>query len=171
MGDNPQSHANNAVVAAEQARCFELKLQGWSYRRIAKEMGLSLGTVSNRIKDAIAERVDPLVEEYRAIELEKLEEAERPLWEQVLSENPRDRGRLARNVEVLIKVSERRSKLVGMDAPEKQEIAAQVEHKPAEVLSLIEQAKQRVAAEEADLIGRERQQATEDAAREEYGPA
>lgn len=63
----------------------------------------------------------------------------------------------------------RESKLLGLDSAEKQEITAVVEHKPAEVLDLIAQAKARSEAEEAVLRGE--RQAVEDEAREEYGSA
>ncbi len=156
MGHNPHRLSNPAETAKRQIRAYELKLQGWSYRRIAaamtaEGMEVSHQTVANLIKAAIDERVDPLVEEYRALELEKLEEAERPLWQQILSDDPRDRGRLARNVEVLIRVSERRSRLLGLDAPQQAELNATVQHKPDDVLALIETARQRVADDEARL--------------------
>lgn len=144
----PQSFPNQAIIAEQTARAYELKLQGWSYRRIAEELQVSLGTAHNRVQAAIAQRVDPLVEEHRAIELDKLEEAEARLWEQIHHGGPKG---LARNVEVLIKLSERRSKLVGMDAPERKEIAAQVETKSPELVALVEQAQAAQAQKEQQL--------------------
>lgn len=144
----PQAYGNSAEIAEQTARAYELKLRGASYRRIAQEMGISLGKAHNLVKQAIAERVDPLVEEYRGLELDKLEDAEAKLWVQIENGSPRQ---LPRNIEVLIKLSERRSKLLGMDAPERKEIEAVIEERAPEVLALIEQAEVQATEEEQRL--------------------
>jgi hypothetical protein len=72
-------------------------------------------------------------------------------------------------IDRLVKIEDRMSKLLGLDAPVQSEVSAVVEHKPAEVLDLIAQAKARTERDEAVLRGE--RQAGEDAAREEYGPA
>lgn len=148
MGNVPQSHPNRAEVAEQTVRAYDLKLRGWNYRRIAEELGVSVGTVSNRIQQAIAERVDPRVEEYRAIELDKLENAEERLWQQVAEGTA---GRLPRVVEVLMKVSERRSKLLGLDAPDRQQIEATIDSRPTELIAKIQAAREAVARREAEL--------------------
>lgn len=148
MGHVPQADPNPAEMAERVAQCYALKLRGFSYRRIAEEMGLSVATVHKHVTRALAERVDPLVEQYRAIELDKLESAEARLWEQVEDGSPRG---LARNVEVLLKLSERRAKLLGMDAPERQQIEATIDSRPAELIAKIEAARAASAAREADL--------------------
>jgi predicted transcriptional regulator len=42
-----------------------LRSRGWTVYAIAHEMGVSEGTVKNRINEALAARVDPKVDEYR----------------------------------------------------------------------------------------------------------
>jgi hypothetical protein len=42
-----------------------LRNRGWTVYAIAQEMGVSEGTVKNRINEALAARVDPKVDEYR----------------------------------------------------------------------------------------------------------
>lgn len=148
MGSNPHSLGNPAEVADQTARCFELKLQGWSYRRIAAELHISAATVHNRVQAAVADRLDPLVEEHRQLELAKLEEAERPLWVQILAEDPKA---LARNVEVYIKLSERRSRLLGMDAPQQAEITATVEEVPA-IVAKVQAAREAAQARERAIL-------------------
>jgi hypothetical protein len=169
MGDVPQAHGNPADQAERQIRAYELKLKGHSLRAIARTMtdeGMKVShqTVANLIDKECAERVLPLADAVRKQEIDRFDTWLVKLGEQI------DAGhQVARNIEVAVKVSERRARLLGADAPVQQEINATVEHKPAEVLELISQAKARSEADEAVLRGE--RQAVEDEAREEYGSA
>lgn len=116
MGDVPQCHSNDAIVADEQIRCYELRLQGKSIRAIALETGISKSNVDRRIKAEIESRVLPLAAEVRQMEIDRLDTYLEKLHEQI------EEGRgVARCVEVAVKVAERRAKLLGVDAPEKVE--------------------------------------------------
>src|SRR5689334_18681227 len=85
-----------------------------SLDNIAKRLRLSTGTVHNRIQAEIAERVLPLADEVRKMELDRLDRWLAKLDAQIQA----DRS-VARNVEVAVKVAERRAKLLGVDAPER----------------------------------------------------
>jgi transcriptional regulator with XRE-family HTH domain len=61
-------------------------------------------------------------------------------------------GRVAAMKEVR-SILEREAKLTGAEAPTQAEISAVVENRPVELLGLLEQAKARAAAEEAELRG------------------
>lgn len=168
MGDRMEAHANPAEQAEKQVRAYELKLKGHSLRDIARIMTgegtkVSHQTVANLIKLECDARVLPLADEVRKQEIDRFDN-----WLLKLAEQIDEGKQVARNIEVAVKVSERRAKLLGADSPVVTEVNATVEHKPAEVLSLIEQARQRVDAEEASLRG---VPADEAQAREEYGPA
>jgi hypothetical protein len=112
MARPPQARANRATVAAQQVRCYELRLTGMSIRAIAAATGLSVGTVHNRISQEINDRVAPLADELLAIELARLDR-----WLVRLDAQIESGFAVARNVEVAIRVSERRSRLLGLDAP------------------------------------------------------
>lgn len=138
MASNPHSFPNAAQIAEEQAAVYEMTLKGHTYREIGAALTMSQGTVANRLRAAMAERVDPLVEEYRAVELDKIAKVEQKLQEQI--ENGSSKM-LARNAEVFIRLSERRAKLVGMDAPERKQVEATVSTVPSELQAAIDAAR------------------------------
>lgn len=121
MPTGPRAHtvSNAAEVAEQQIRCYELRLTGMSLDKIVKETGLSKGTVHNRIQAEIAARVLPLADEVRKMELDRLDRWLEKLDAQIHDDEAA--GRVARNIEVAVKVAERRAKLLGIDAPEKVE--------------------------------------------------
>lgn len=103
---------NTATVAEQQVECYELRLTGMAFRQIATATGLSVGTVHARIEAEIAERVLPLADAVRKMEVDRLD-----LWlsklEAEMDKDP------VRAIPVAVRVSERRAKLLGLDAPEK----------------------------------------------------
>lgn len=161
MGARNESRHNNAELAEKQVEAYNLRLRGHSLRDIGKLMGVSHTAVANWIKAECEERVLPLADEVRKQEIDRFDQ-----WLLRLAEQIDEGKQVARNIEVAVKVSERRAKLLGADSPVVTELNATVEHRPAELMSLIEQARQKTAAEEAALRGQ-----GEVAAREEYGPA
>lgn len=141
----------NKADAAEQARrCYELKLAGWSHDRIAEELGISYGTVHNRIKAHIEVRVQPLADELRSVMVDRLDLCIERLHAQIQDDD--QAGRLARNVEVLVKVEERRAKLLGVDAPERVEaIVTEVTQEDIALAELVREAQAASAVAEQQL--------------------
>ena len=105
---------NSADVAEEQAQCYRLRLAGMTLEQIAKQTDLSKATVHNRITAQIKETVEPLAEEVRKMQLDRLDE-----WLMHLNGQIRQGRQVARSIEVALRVEERRAKLMGVDAPEK----------------------------------------------------
>lgn len=95
---------------------------GWSYRRIAAELGCSISTVCRGIRNAIKDIEQPAVEEYRAVMDEQLGALQDELTE--LYENATDDETALKVMDRIMKVMERRAKLHGLDAPQK--ISAEV---------------------------------------------
>jgi AcrR family transcriptional regulator len=112
VGRPPQRRANRATIAEQQIQCYRLRLTGMTVRDIAAKVGLSVGTVHNRIHSEINDRVTPLADELLAIELDRLDR-----WLVRLDAQIESGFAVARNVEVAIRVSERRSRLLGLDSP------------------------------------------------------
>lgn len=151
MASNPSSRANAAEHAERQVRAYELKILGYSLRDIARIMTdegtqVSHETVRILIKDEGDSRVLPLADEVRKMEIDRLDR-----WLVKLNGQIEAERSVARNVEVGVKVSERRARLLAADAPIQQEIAAIVEHKPTEILDLINRARQQAEEDEAHL--------------------
>jgi hypothetical protein len=144
--------SNTATVAEEQVRCYELRLTGMSLDRIAKETRLSKGTVHNRIQAEIAARVLPLADEVRKMELDRLDRWLEKLDAQIQDDEAA--GRVARNIEVAVKVAERRAKLLGIDAPEKVEATVhEVTQEDIALAELVREAQAAAAVTEARLRG------------------
>jgi len=146
MTSNPHSRANPADRAEQQVQAYTLRLAGLSLREIGDRMGVSHTHVGNLIRAECDQRVLPLADEVRQMEIDRFDSWLWKLHEQI------EAGRqVARNIEVAVKVSERRARLLGVDAPAQAEVSSVIEHKPSEVLTLIEQARQRVVDEETQL--------------------
>jgi hypothetical protein len=134
-----------ARIATEQSDCLKLKLDGLSVRAIADRTGLPASTVQDRLTAAYAELVVPLAEESRQLELARLDRWQVKL-EQRLTEEAAERI-----VPVLVKVSESRRRLLGVDAPERTEVSIpQLPADPA-AAAILEAAKARAAERVAAL--------------------
>lgn len=100
-----------AVRAEQQKFCYEGVLAGKTYATISKELGVSEGLIAKRIKEAAENRVSPLVDHYRQIENDRLDSLLRSLQEGIEEGD-------TRAINSAVRVSERRAKLLGLDAPE-----------------------------------------------------
>lgn len=120
---NGQHRPNKATQAEQDAQIFRLKLQGLTVRQIATAVSLPKSTVDDRISKAIAELVNPLAEEARAIERARLD-ALRIEANAVLSKARADDDHELRlkAIDRLLRVSERAAKLDGLDASKPMEI-------------------------------------------------
>lgn len=167
MGDTPQSHSNRAETAELRAEAYRLKLRGFSDRAAGDRMGVSHTTIQNWTKQEVDERVLPLADELRKVQLERLGEMRQSALEvlerfhytvshgKVIKDDDGapledDTPRLAA-IDRLLRVEERIAKLMGLDAPTRSEIEARIEPKPAELLSAIEAARRQSEADEAEL--------------------
>lgn len=144
-GRHPKTLPNQAKVAEEQKRCYELRLKGHSIRAIAEIVGLPKSTVHERIEAEIANTVPPLAEQVRQMELDRLDR-----WLLALEDKIADGDTHA--ITTAIKVAERRAKYLGIDSAVK--VEAQVHEVTQEDLALAEmirEAKARAAVEEARI--------------------
>ncbi|WP_297699622.1 hypothetical protein [Mycobacterium sp.] len=144
--------SNSASIAEQEIRCYELRLTGMSLDNIAKQVKLSKGTVHNRIQAHIEQRVQPLADELRAVMVDRLDTCIERLHGQILDDELG--SRLARNIEVLVKVEERRAKLLGVDAPERVEATVtEVTQEDLALAELVREAQAAAAVQEAQLRG------------------
>jgi Zn-dependent oligopeptidase len=146
LTSNPHSRANPADRAEQQVEAYTLRLAGLSLREIAARMEVSHTHVANLIRAECEERVLPLADEVRQMEIDRFDS-----WLWKLHEQIEAGHQVARNIEVAVKVSERRARLLGVDAPAQAEVNTTVQHKPNEVLELIEQVRERVEEDEQRL--------------------
>ncbi len=107
-----------AEIELRRNRAIELRIEGFSYREIAKELGVSVATAFNDVEAVIQRNkaeADERADKARHIALHRIDVAVRGLMPDVRSGN-------ARSAEVMAKLEERRAKLIGLDAPEKREL-------------------------------------------------
>ena len=101
------------AIAERRVRALELRKAGAPYREIARQLGVDTHTawadVASEIA-AIREQTVAQAEELRALELERLDGMTSGLW-------PSIQDGSAAAVSAGVRVSERRSRLLGLDAP------------------------------------------------------
>jgi hypothetical protein len=115
--------SENAIVAADEAdhdeEILKMRIAGASPRAIAKQLGCSIGDV-NRCVDRLAASI--LDSRYRArtiaLELERLDRLTMQFFQTALA------GDTAAG-SLLVKISERRGDLVGLNSPVKVDLIAQ----------------------------------------------
>lgn len=100
----------------KRLRVLEMRKTGLPQAEIAYRLNISAGQVSEMIREELEttrKLADQAVDDLRDLELARLDAATVYLW-------PRVEKGDTRAIEVLMKIMERRARLSGLDAPEKQ---------------------------------------------------
>jgi len=101
------------AIAERRALEFEMRKAGATYRQIARELNVDVHTVHADVAAELAalrERTVEQAQELRVLELERLDGMTSGLWPQIQAGSPPA-------VSAAVRVSERRSRLLGLDAP------------------------------------------------------
>jgi hypothetical protein len=130
MNDKPiratKARKNNPELAERRRRAVELRLEGVSYEDIAVEVGLkSAGGAHRLVARALEASYREPADELRTLELERLDSLTRALWSKCTGEDPITGKTSKINLKAVdraVRVMERRAKLLGLDAPVKQDI-------------------------------------------------
>lgn len=132
-----ESKTSPRLVKAKQkqARAVDLRLAGKSYAAIAKELGYAnKSSAYKAVKTALESQTETSVDEYRRVQNARLNEIHQALWTAVNEEPPEDQDEKARQrweqerlraIGLIHKNMERRARLLGLDAPTKQEKTVQ----------------------------------------------
>lgn len=112
----------DAVERWERAhQAVQLRRSGLMWDEIAERCGYSnRGSAYNAAKKFMHDYPREDAEALRDMETDRIDQVQTALWPRVLSGDPRA-------VEVWTKLSERRSKLMGMDKPERKEVTVLTE--------------------------------------------
>jgi len=121
MAPNSKKLKERSEAVQERAiKALELRIAGATYRQIGQELGVSHVVVFENVEWALAERAeqrraaaDSLVQ----LELERLEKMTLALWPAV------KRGD-EKAINTMVRVMDRRARLLGMDAPAKTDITS-----------------------------------------------
>lgn len=166
------SRRMNAEQRAERAaQAYEMRLQGWTIAAIAGELGIAASTTHDLLTEFSAARLDPLVEEYRQLEADRLDDYTRKAYEVLTAHHIvvqhgkvvldpetgsplRDHAPKLAALDRLVRVSERRSRLLGLDAVIKADVTVtHVDPTDLELVQILNEARAKNAVEEARLRG------------------
>ena len=107
----PVRRADAATSSWRKARAVELALAGLAYDDIAVEVGYAnRGTAWRVVQQALHERKIKSVDEYRALELARLDALQSAHWTEALS------GQNLKAAELCLRISAQRTKLLGLDS-------------------------------------------------------
>jgi len=112
-------------IAARREKAIALRVRGKTVRDIAKELGVSVGLAHSdldAVRSELAEQTREYAETERSFQLARLDEATQLCMR--LIQEAGDEGLAA--VDRLVKLEDRRAKLLGTDAPERNEIVAAI---------------------------------------------
>lgn len=167
-GPYPHQDTTEAQLAEKRAEAYRLRLRGLSLREVGLRLGVSHTTVSNWTRTQAEELVQPLAAELRQQQVDRLDEMRASVLAVLEKQHLMiSHGRVIRLVEGgdpleddshvlaavdrLLRIEERRSRLFGLDAPERSEASVSVETLTPGVLGLVEQA-ERDAQADVDAI-------------------
>lgn len=124
------------ITAAEKrARALELRKAGATYDQIARQVGFSeRGAAYRAVQTALLEITQEPAQEVRQLELERLDAMLLGLW-------PAARKGKEGAVDRVLRIMERRAKLLGLDAPVKADVGVhQADPRDAELIEMINEA-------------------------------
>lgn len=130
-GRNSKSQAE---IAEKRQKCLELRKCGGSFRSIAEQQGISLGLAHKYVADALSEINELTAQDadwLRELELQRLDTAQLAIAKLVRQ------GHLGA-VDRWLRISERRSKLLGLDAPIQQQVKLETEKQLTQTLDLLQ---------------------------------
>lgn len=170
---DPRRKVNYEKQAEEARLMYEDRVAGMALRAIAAKYGYSLRTIQKRLNTYVPALLDGPATMYRHAEVEKLDELEEKLWkiirqdhalvshgrvmyaydEQTDSEVPlQDYAPVLQAMNQLKWIAERRSKLLGLDQPVKQEVTVTSgEPDDADLVAMIQRAREKAKAVEEVL--------------------
>ncbi len=131
MGTKQLNESDKAIIEDRRAKAWELRLKGKSTRQIALALEVSVGTAHSDLA-AVMERTkeenDDRAETHRAVSLARLERALDTVEDALSAESfdalgNKDHELRLKALDRLLKIEERRAKLLGLDAASKQELS------------------------------------------------
>jgi len=93
-------------------------LGGMTYRQMASALGVSLGTICNDVKIIIGrwrKEQTAVADKAQQVDLQRIARAMNAIWERVVKGDDKA-------INTMVKLMERRAKLLGMDAPTRADI-------------------------------------------------
>jgi len=137
-----QLMAMKAKEPLDVRRMYEMRIKGMSIHRIAEAFNTSSSYVHKLMEKYAKAELVPFVEEYRQLQLERLEF----LWQKLVSSGRLEKGDPAA-LNAGTAILKRLSDNLGLDAPTKLELETKIDPKEIELHSLILEAQRRARGE------------------------
>jgi hypothetical protein len=104
----------------KEAKIIELRRVGFTWEIIAKELGYANASGAYKAYQRLSDRfIRPNLEEYRDMELDRLDRLHATYWAKATKGE-------TKAAEMVLKIIDKRAKLLGLDAPQKLDIQAEV---------------------------------------------
>lgn len=117
----------NREIIETRRRCWELRTKGYSLDQIAKEMGIMEHNVRSNLRAAaIMMDATHMLEHEQMIDLNRLELLIQTFWPFVVGDKANGVDPSLDHAQFVLKVIERRAKLLGLDAPKRIDVRALV---------------------------------------------
>ncbi|UQB71255.1 hypothetical protein KI427_16690 [Rhodococcus ruber] len=126
MGSTSPTDPQNLDASEKARQALAARRDGKQWAEIAGELGYADASGAYRAAKRLLDRTEfEAVEEYRAIEADRLDEAHRIQYERLKTAVDRgaDLSAVASAVSAIVRISDRRSKLLGLDAPTRVDVA------------------------------------------------
>lgn len=129
MGSRSPMDPDNLDASERARRALALRRDGRLWHEIADELGYADRAAAYNAAKRLLDRTEfESVEEYRAVESDRLDEAHRIQLTHLAQFRPSQSGvglsAVASAVGAIVRISERRSKLLGLDAPTKVDVGS-----------------------------------------------
>lgn len=130
MAGSPKKRRRRPILEAKLRQALELRTRGMTYTDIAKELGYQNGSgvralILRELKRR-ARKTNDTLDEIRQLELERLDGLLRGAFIRAAgdptSSNPEDRVGDPEHAKSVLRIMERRAKLLGLDSPVKKEL-------------------------------------------------
>jgi hypothetical protein len=109
--DPEDANISEADLLAKEAKVLDLRRAGFTFQRIAEEVGYNQASGAQRAYNRIMARHIPQApEEHRQQELDRLDRMQVALWPRAMKGDDKA-------INTIIRLMERRARLVGIDAP------------------------------------------------------
>jgi len=113
-----ETRAKRTVTAERRQKALEMRKAGATYMQIGNALGISNVAAHKHVMAALKVLTEKTIEdasEVLRLELERLDQLQLQLWTKA------KQGHLG-SIDRILKVMDRRAKLLGIDAPEKREL-------------------------------------------------
>lgn len=139
---------------ARRAEAVTLAMAGLTYEQIGDKLGISTSAAWSLVNRTINETRNYAVDQLRLLENARLDRAQAAIWNDVLEGN-------LKAIDAYLKISDRRSKLNGLDAPTKVQMSVSVRQEMEEKLSELQKVIEGEVVDHADVVAEEEAAALE----------